>query len=164
MNRQVNGLCRCSTNPMVLFVCRQHPFWLVRACAALMVTWWHGSPAYPYLTDEKACIGEGHVEATQLNPGPWLWGPWAFPAAQAASLYDRLNHAGFEDPIIIPRFFFFFFTSEVAVKILKPIAMIFQTAAFMRCSFQMNGNNRKLPSHSVLWGHFRFIQYFWELL
>lgn len=60
--------------------------------------------------------------------------------------------------------FFFFFTSEVAVKILKPIAMIFQTAAFMRCSFQMNGNNRKLPSHSILWGHFRFIQYFWELL
>ena len=56
--------------------------------------------------------------------------------------------------------FFSFYHLEAAVKILKPIAVIFQTAAFMRCSFQMNGNNRKLPPRSILWGHFRFIQYF----
>lgn len=107
MNRQVNGLCRCSTMPMVLIVYCQHPFWLVRACAALMVTLWHGTPAYSHLTDEKTHIGQGHVEATQLNPGRWLWGPWAFPAAQAAPLHGGLNHAGFKDPIIIHHFLFF---------------------------------------------------------
>lgn len=37
---------------------------------------------------------------------------------------------------------FSFYYLGSALKILKPIAVIFQTAAFMRCSFQMNGNNR----------------------
>lgn len=64
----------------------------------------------------------------------------SFPSVQAAPLYGRFSHTGFKDPITISQFLFT--TLEVAVKILKPIAIMFQTAAFMRCSFQMNGNNR----------------------
>lgn len=42
--------------------------WLVRACAALVLSYLDPTPDYPHFTDEKAHMGEGHVPGHAAEP------------------------------------------------------------------------------------------------